>query len=87
VCIDRGVHVITHGLHHLAAAEGQQLHGQRGGAIGRLEHLFGAATQWIERRKIVEDHAVVAGDHGQHIVEIVRHAARQPSHGFHFLRL
>ena len=74
-------------LHDLAAAEGQQLIGQGARPIGGFENLFGVAAQRIQRGELVEDHPVVAGDDGQHVVEVVRHATGQASHGLHLLRV
>ena len=80
-----GIHVEHARTHDLAAAECQQLIGERGGPVGGLEDLFGIASQRIERRQLVQHHPVVAGNDGEHVVEVVRHAAREPAHGFHFL--
>ena len=76
------------GLQHLAAAEGQQLAGQAGGALAGVADLVdAAAARGSSGGQLVEHHAAVAADDGQQVVEVVRHAAGQPADGFHLLRL
>ncbi len=74
------------GRHHLTPAKSQQLLGQSGGLFGGGHDLVGP-----ERLGGIGGghlHQLgVAGDDAQNIVEIVGHAARQPAHGFHLLRL
>jgi hypothetical protein len=48
------IHVEDARLYDLAAAEGQQLVGQGGGAVGRLEDLLGVAAQRVEGRKLIQ---------------------------------
>ena len=57
------------------------------GPVGGLLNLFRIAAQWIDRGKFVEKHPVIARDHGQQVVEVVRHPAGQQCEGLHFLRL
>src|ERR1019366_7574186 len=84
---DHRVEVDDAQLHDLAAAEGEQLIGQRGGPIRCFENLFRITAQRVQGRKLIQDHPVVACDYGEHIVEVVRHAAGQAAHGLHLLRL
>ena len=74
-------------LHHLAAAEGQQLIGQGARPIGGFENLFGIAAQRVQGGELIENHPVVAGDYGEHVVEVVRHATGQAAHRLHLLRV
>ena len=71
----------------LLAAEGQQLPGQSRGALSGLVDLHEAGPQRIARAQLAEQQLAVAVDHRQQVVEVVRHAARQPPDRFHLLRL
>ena len=84
---DHRVHVDHPRLRDLPAAERQQLVGELGRAVGRRQSLFHVRAQRIDGRQLVQHHAVVAGDDRQHVIEVVRHATRQPAHRFHFLRV
>ena len=57
------------------------------GPAGGLEHLFHATVQRIFARQVAQDHVAVAGYYRQQIVEVVCHAAGEPSDCFHLLRL
>ena len=73
------------GLHHLAAAEGQQLAGDGSGAVGGFKGFFKVAAQFGASRQVIQNHPAIAADDGQHVVEVVGHATRQPAHRFHLL--
>ena len=67
----------------LAAAEREQLPGERGGLPGGardLRHLLGVA---VARQQDLG----VAGDHRQQVVEVVRDAAGEPADRLHLLRV
>ena len=81
------VQIENPGLEHLAAAEGQELLGERRGALPGLHDLFHRMAVAISGGEAVQDELAVAGDDGQQVIEIVRHAAGQHPHGFHLLRL
>ena len=72
----------------MLAGERQQALHQRGGALGGLARRI---EQALDARIVVADaargHVDVAEDDGQHVVEVVRDAARQPADRLHLLRL
>ncbi len=74
------------GHEQLAAAEGEQLTGERGGPVGsRLD----AAEESAARRGVgplAAELLGVAADDLQQVVEVVRHAAGQAAEGADFLR-
>ena len=74
-------------LDDLLAAEGQQLAREPRGARARLLNLRDVRLARIVRIEIGQQQLAVPQNHGQQIVEVVRHAAGQPSDGFHLLRL
>ncbi len=84
---DRFVHVQHARLQNLLAAEGQQLPGERSGAVGCLFHLLDAEPQRRRIRHAVEQELRVAFDDHQQIVEVVRHASGELADGLHLLRL
>jgi len=67
-------------------AEREQLVRQPGGALCGLINLFDIVAAVIAGGKIGEQEIGVSADRGEDVVEIVRHAARQPADGFHLLR-
>ena len=75
------------GRQHLLAAEGQQLAGQRSGAIGGVGDLLGRAAQRGVGADALQQELGVPGDHHQQIVEVVGDAAGEAADGFHLLRL
>ncbi len=75
------------GMLHLLAAESQQLLGERGGAFAGLANLDDVLAQRIGGGNFAFQHAAVAQNHGEQIVEVVRDAAGQAAHCFHLLRL
>ena len=74
-------------LQHLPAAEGEQLAGERRGALARRLNLLEVRAQPIALRDLVEHQRAVAEDGGQQIVEIVRDAAGELPDRLHLLRL
>ena len=91
---EQTLHVGNNGvdIHHfefeqLLAAEGQQLPRQGGRAISSLLDGLYFRQQRIALVEIFEQHLGVTADDHQKIIEVVRHAACQPSDGLHFLRL
>ena len=74
-------------LDDLLAAEGQQLAREPGGARARLLNFDDVPLARIVGIEIGQQELAVAQNGGEQIVEVVRHAARQPSDGLHFLRL
>ena len=71
------------GLQHLAAAEGQQLAGQRRRLLRRSINLLHLAAQLLFKLLPFQHHAGIALDDGQHIVEVVGNSAGERADGFH----
>ena len=84
---DDGVQVDHARLQHLHAAEGQQLARHGNGAAGGFLNLLHAFLVESVRAFAVLEQIAIAADDGQQIIEVVRDAARQPAHGFHFVGL
>ena len=80
------VQVQRHGLQHLLAAEGQELPGQRRRALAGLLHLQQIVLERVALAHAVQREPGVAQDHGEQVVEVVRHAAREAADGLHLLR-
>ena len=74
-------------LQDLHAAECQQLarHGNR--AVGGFLNLLEASLLKIVGAFAIDQQIAVPANHRQQIIEIVRHAAREPAHGFHLVGL
>src|SRR5208283_5593639 len=72
---------------HLLAAEGEELAGERGRALGGAGNFLRGSTESGVRTEAVEEKFRVAGDHHEQVVEVVGDATRKSSHGFHFLGL
>ena len=75
------------GLQHLLAAERQQLLRQRRGALGGAANLQRLIADRRLRRRVLLDHAGVAEDRGEHVVEVVRDAAGELADRLHLLGL
>ena len=75
------------GLHDVLAAEHEQLAGQAGGAFGGEVDRLGGIEQLGRQVGPGQQHARVALDHREHVVEIVRDAGGQLADGLHLLRL
>ena len=74
-------------LEHLPAAEGQQLLRERGGAARRGAHLADARAPRVLVAQSCQQGLGVAEDDGEQVVEVVRHAARQPADRLELLGL
>ncbi len=83
---DDVVEVDHFGAQHLAAAEGEQLTGEHGRAVGGLFDL-GEPLAQILVAGIVQDDFDVAIDDGQQVIEVVGNASGELAHGLHFLGL
>ena len=84
---DDGVDVDDLEFEKLFAAEGEELAGERGGAIGGLLNGFGLGVQRVAGGELVEENLGVAADDHEQIVEVVSDAAGEAADGFHFLGL
>ncbi len=71
----------------LAARKGEQLADKSRGAIGILLDLHNVLEGRIGRPVIGEQQIGIADDRGQHIVEVMRDAARELADRLHLLRL
>ncbi len=74
-------------LQNLLAAECQQLTRQRCRSLRRSTDLLHVAPGQVVGRQLLEQQVRVSEDRRQYVVEIVRDAARQPSHGLHLVGL
>ena len=74
------------GLQDLAAAEREQLLRERRGVLGGAPDLQRLIANRRFRRRVLLDHARVAQDRRQHVVEVVRHAAGELADRLHLLR-
>ena len=74
-------------LEHLPAAEREELLGERGRALGGLEHLLDVLPQRLVGAQRSQHELPVARDRRKQVVEVVRDAARKPADGLHLLRL
>ena len=84
---DDRVEVQNFGFQNLLAAEGQELTGQRSGALPRFLDLQAFLVQGIVRRQALLENLAVADDHTQQIIEVMGDPAGELPNGFHFLRL
>ena len=75
------------GLKHLPAAEGQQLGRQRGCAAPGVQDFLQIGVRGMRRLELIQCQLGEAHDHRQQIVEVMSHAGRELSDGFHLLRL
>ena len=74
-------------LEHLSPAEREQLPGQLGAPPAGLLDLRDVLPQRVARREGLEGQRRVAEDDRQHVVEVMRDAAREPPDGLHLLGL
>ena len=74
---DQAVEVQRAGRQDLAPAEGEQLAGQSGRAVGGLLDLRHVAPRLGRERRVVQQQGDVAQDSGEQVVEVVGHAVRQ----------
>ena len=84
---DQVVQTEHHRLEHLLAAERQQLAGESGRSLGRFANLREIRLSTAVRRHLFSQQVDVSENRCEDVVEVMRHAARQPPDGFHFLRL
>ena len=84
---DDGIQVERARIQHLAAAEGEQLLRQLGGAVGSALDLAEVAAQLDVAVCSLEQERGVAGDAGEQVVEVVRDAAREPAEALELLRV
>ena len=85
---DDGVEVEDPRLEHLLPAEGEELAGEGGGALRRLEDLAPpSAAARSSRDQAPQDDVAVADDDAEDVVEVVGDAAGQPADRLHLLRL
>ena len=82
-----GVDVDIARLQRLAAGEGEQMLDQLAAAFRRLVDQFGRLLQLRLMRKARDQRFGGAGDHRQHVVEVVRDAAGELADGVELLRL
>ena len=73
------------GLHHLLAAEQQQLAREAGGSRRGQLDLFHVCTQRVGGGQVLQDEIAIAEDHAQDVVEVVRDTARQSADRLHLL--
>ena len=76
-----------HGLDYLLTAEHQELAGKRSCAATRLLDLLEAAAIGLREITALEQQIAVSVDHGEQVVEVVRHSAGEQTNRFHFLGL
>ena len=74
-------------MSHLPAAEGEQLTGERAGAVSGFSNRFYFFQQCRGAAQRFAQQMGVAGDDGQQIVEVVGNPSGKPADGFHLLRL
>ena len=75
-------------VERLQPGEGQQALGQRGGAARAGQGVLGhGARPRVLAREPARKHVQIADDDRQHVVEVVRDAARELSQRLHLLRL
>ena len=84
---DHRVQIENLGSQHLLAAEGQELAGERGGAVGGIGNFLRGPAHRRIGADALQQKLAVAGDHHQQIVEVVGNAAGQAADGFHLLGL
>ena len=82
-----GIDVDIARLQRLAAGKGEQMLDQLAAAFRRLIDQFGRLLQLRLMRKARDQRFGGAGDHRQHVVEVVRDAAGELADGVEFLRL
>jgi hypothetical protein len=68
-----------------AAREREQRGGEARGTIGRLRDLLERFALGITARRLLEQQRGEAENRAEHVVEVVRHAAREPPHALHLL--
>src|SRR5881275_102769 len=76
-------------LNGLMTAESEQLPGEARGAPRRAQDLLHVSGDALGRRaaETLERQLSVSGNHGQEVIEIMRHAARQTAERLHLAGL
>ncbi len=82
-----GVEVEDARLQDLAPAEGEQLLGERGGALARLGDLGDVRAVRRSGRELLQEDLAEAIDDGEQVVEVMGDATREPTDRFQFLGL
>jgi len=72
---------------HLASAEGEELPGEPGRALGSLGNFLDPGTGWIRDRELSKQQMGMADDRGEEIVEVVGDPAGKLADRLHLLRL
>ena len=70
----------------VVAAEDQQLAREVGGALGGADDLGHVGGRRVIRADLLADELGVVEDHGEQVVEVVRHAAGELAERLHALR-
>ncbi len=84
---DERVQIEDARLKHLLSAEGEELAREGRGAITRVVDLLQVRAHGVVRAEPLQEGVGVAEDHGEQIVEVVRHAPGEAADGLHLLRL
>ena len=79
------VEVQRHRLHDLPAAECKELTRERHRPVSGLHNLEEVFALGITLTHAVQHESRVAQDHGEEVVEVVRHASGEIADGLHFL--
>ena len=85
--IDHFVQIQVLGLDDLAAAEGEELAGEVGGALGGQADLLGGVQRFLGQFRRQGKQRGMALNDGEDVVEIMGDAAGELADGFHFLGL
>ncbi len=88
--VDIGEHVVQVEhvrLGHLLSAEHQKLFREVRGSLTGLADFLEIVAHAVIALQIDQHELAVAQDDGKDVVEVMSNAAREPAHGFHFLRL
>ncbi len=81
------VDVEDRGAKNLVAAEREELARERRRARRRTDHLHQVVVGRFAGTQVIHHQVAIAHDHGEHVVEVMRDAARELAHRLHFLRL
>ena len=84
--LDEAVELGGARLEHLAAAEREQLRGQRSGAICRVVDLSGMVMLDAPGLDLRDQQLRIAADRGEHVVEVLCDAAGEPADALETLR-
>ena len=84
---DQRIQIDDRRLHHLLAAECEQLSGQAGSALGRLHDLRNLVAHGFRQIRLLLEQVRIAQHGCQQVVEVVRHAPGELADRLHLLRL